>query len=416
MRNLLRRRDLLLSSLPLTLAACGASDKDASTVGTSTQEVELFSWWIAPSEADALDALIALHRQKYPNERVFNGAVESGAKAKEVLAERIAAKVPPDLYQENAYNLPVVREQNPGSLLTITELFDAEGLRDVLLPEVIDDVTIDGEIAAMPVNVHRENSLIYNQHLFEEQGLEVPTTLDEFFTVCDALKAAGITPLATSHTGWIQRILFNSLTAASMGAEAYRSYFLGESELDEPALREAIGLLDRVLTSYVNDSASDVEFGWTDCADLLFNGQAAMFIHGDWAKGYFTSNGWDPGTSFGVVGTPGAADLFLYGVDVLALLDGAKSPEAAQDFLRVVASKEGQVAFNKIKGSTPIRLDVDSDDLDVVAQATLKSLRDAKLRMLTRSKATWDAALEAFAASRDVDALIAAYRDNPPGA
>ena len=122
-----------------------------------------------------------------------------------------------------------------------------------------------------------------------------------------------------------------------------------------------------------------------------------------------------PGFDFGVVGMPGASDLFLYGVDVFAMLEGASDPEATRRFLETVGSTEGQIAFNRLKGSTPIRLDVASTELDPAGQATLEDLRNAKVRLLTRSRVTWDAALAAFAADRDADALVAVYLASPPG-
>jgi hypothetical protein len=43
-------------------------------------------------------------------------------------------------------------------------------------------------------------------------------------------------------------------------------------------------------------------------------------------------------------------------------------------------------------------------------------LRNAKLRMLTRSKPEWDAAFAAFATSRDKAALLSAFVTTPPDA
>ena len=415
MRKLSRRNIFRLGApLPLYLAGCAEEDTGEADAGTTTQQVELFSWWIAQSEADALEALIAVHTAAYPHQKIFNAALESGAKAKTILAQRLANDQPPDIYQENAYNIGAFLEKNPDGLVTLTEFFEEEGLMDVVVPEVIENVTFNGEISAMPVNIHRENALLYNKKIFDEQGLEVPTTLEELLTVCATLKAAGITPLATAHAGWILRIMFNALASASMGPAAFRAYFWGESELDEEAMRTAFRLLDDILTNYVNESASSEGFGWTQAAELLLTREAAMFIHGDWAKGYLQGLGLEPGEGFGVVGMPGAPDFFLYGVDVLALVSGGPEPEASKDFLRTVGSKAGQTAFNRLKGSSPIRLDTDPEELDSVARTTLEDLRNAKLRMLTRSKAAWDDGLAAFAVDRDQDALLAVYIDNPP--
>jgi glucose/mannose transport system substrate-binding protein len=417
MRKLLSRRHVFRLGAPLPLLLLGCANDDTSSADddkVAEVQVELFSWWIALSEADALQTLIDLHTAEYPKEKIVNAAVESGAKAKEILAQRLDADQPPDIYQENAYNIGAFLEKNPGGLVSLSDFFAAEGLLDVVVPEVIENVTFDGEIMAMPVNIHRENALIYNKKLFADLDLEVPKTLEELLAVCEALKAEGITPIAASHQGWILRMIFNALASASMGPAAYKGFFLGDDEIDEAAMRGAFDLLDDILTNYVNDSASDPDFGWTDAADLLLEEKAAMFIHGDWAKGYLQGLGWEPGVGFGVVGMPGASDFFLYGVDVFALLTGGPEPEASKHFLRTVASKAGQTAFNKLKGSSPIRFDVDADELDPVAQATLEDLKNAKLRMLTRSRAEWDMALAAFAVDRNQDALLAAYVDNPP--
>jgi len=417
MARKLTRRHIFQLGLPLPLVLAGCSDDDKSSPAAPAQTdrtVELFSWWIAPSEAEALNALIAVHNDTYPHDKIVNAAIESGAKAREVLAQRLADGEPPDLYQENAYYLPAVMKTNPKSVVPITALFTELGLFDTVVPEVIQDVTIDGEICSMPVNIHRENAVHYNKQIFEQQGIEIPTTLEELLAVCKQLKKAGITPFASSYKGWIQRMLFNGLAMASMGATAYKSYFSGKTDMDEEAMRKTIALLDDVLTNYVNDSATDVNFRWTDAADLVLNGEAAMFVHGDWAKGYFTQLGWEPGVKFGIFAMPGATDLFLYGVDVFAMVADGPHPEAAQAFLRTVASSEGQIAFNTLKGSTPIRLDTDTAQLDVVAQGTLRDLKEAKLRMLTRTRVEWDTAFEAFAVDRDADALLQAYIDYPP--
>lgn len=376
--------------------------------------MELLSWWVAASELDALDALLDVHRERYPNDRVRNTTYETGPEAQQRLYEQIAAHTPPDLYQENAYDLPQILVDEPGCLASLSDFFEEHGLAEAIVPEVLQAVTIDGVVRAMPVNIHRENALLYNKKVFDELGLSPPTTLDELLATCESLKAAGITPIATAYLGWIQRILFNGLSAARMGTSAFQAFLEGTGAIDEVALRKSIKLLDEVLTNYVNDSAADPDFGWTDAADLMSKGKAGMFIHGDWAKGYLVQLGAIPGFDFGVVGMPGASDLFLYGVDVFAMLEGAADPEPTRRFLETVGSKEGQIAFNKLKGSTPIRLDVDLDELDPAGRATLEDLRNAKVRLLTRSKPSWDDALAAFAIDRDADALVAAYVASPP--
>jgi glucose/mannose transport system substrate-binding protein len=406
----------LLASLSGILTACGSDDAAPSGPSNTTQDVkvELFSWWVGPGEAEALQAVIDLNKEHFPNERIYNAAAETRMDAKQLLADRIAAGDPPDLFQVNAHDLRAAVRDDAAALEPLDELFVEQGLMDSVVPEVIDDVTVDGHVYAMPVNIHRENALFYNKEIFARYDLEPPTSVAELLAVCDTLKENGVTPLATAYQGWIIRIMFNSLAMGSMGSQKFADQWSGKEPLDEQSLSDTIDLLDRVLTDYVNEDAGETDFGWTNAAQAVFDGDAAMFFHGDWAKGYFDQLGWTPDVDFGVVGAPGASDLFWYGVDTFTLPSGAKQEKAARDFLSTVASIDGQVAFNTIKGSTPMRLDVPAKQLDAMGQQVLLDLHDAKLRSLVHNRDAWDTALGEFAVSRDKSALLAAYHDNPP--
>ena len=100
------------------------------------------------------------------------------------------------------------------------------------------------------------------------------------------------------------------------------------------------------------DAASGAGHSWSSAAKDLYDGKAAMLLHGDWAKGYLVQLGWDPGFDFGVSGPPGASDLFVYGADTFALPTTAPHAVLGKDFWGVVASKQGQIEFNKHTGAT----------------------------------------------------------------
>jgi hypothetical protein len=79
-----------------------------------------------------------------------------------------------------------------------------------------------------------------------------------------------------------------------------------------------------------------------------------------------------------------------------------------------MGSTAGQVAFNKLKGSTPVRPDIPRDQLDSEGRATLDDLQNAKYRTLVVGKDAWDTAMLDFATTRDKDALFQVYVANPP--
>ncbi|MEO6599470.1 MAG: ABC transporter substrate-binding protein [Polyangiaceae bacterium] len=408
----------LFALAPLVgLTRCGTRpepDAGAALEPKSVKLVELFSWWTAPGEGEALQALIATHRQTHPHARLFNAAAASGSRAQALLAERLKGPHPPDLFQKNAHDVPEFLRENPGALEPLDELFHELQLEQVVYPEVLANLRLGGHYYSMPVNIHRENALFYNARLFAEHGLAPPSTFSELMQVCKKLKAAGVTPIATADQGWILRVMFNSIAMGKMGAAHFHAYFMGQLPADDAELRDAISTFGDILAQYTNVDAKEEDFGWTNAAQAVYNGDAAMFFHGDWAKGYFTQLGWVPGVDFGVVGAPGASEVFLYGVDVFAVPKGALNERGAREFLTTVASPAGQIAFNTIKGSSPIRRDIPSSALDTLGRATVADLQNAKIRMLIPSRPGWDEALQQFAKDGDVSAVMRTFIALPP--
>ena len=95
--------------------------------------------------------------------------------------------------------------------------FSDEPVLDTINPavqEILADLgNKEGEVNGLGY-VNNANGVIYNQAIFEEQGLEVPETWDEFIAVCDALQDAGIVPFyGTLADSWTGLPSFNALGA-----------------------------------------------------------------------------------------------------------------------------------------------------------------------------------------------------------
>lgn len=420
------RSSLGCLGLAVLLAGCSSSEGDAPADGGSpgqqTVKVEVFSWWTAPGEVQALQSLIDLNKENYPNARIFNAAtdpavVSGGTEAKEVLQQRLQDGDPPDSFQTNAYELARgYLAESPDLLEPLDELFQEGKLASDVWPELLADLTFDGHVIAVPVNMHRENSLFYNMSVFTEHGLEPPTTMSEFLSVCAKLKKEGVTPLAISTSqAWIINKVFVALALGSLGQDKFVSYFIDKQPIKDEDMAPVVALLDQVLTDYIDvELAAGGTYGWTQAADSLHAGDAAMFIHGDWAKGYFTEIGWTPNTDFGVVATPDSEGVFLYGADVFALPRGAKHPEDAMNWLRTIASADGQIAFNEAKGSVPVRASLSNKGLDSMAVSTYAELKNATARLkVVGLPQQWDDGLALLAKDHDQAALLKTFHDYP---
>jgi raffinose/stachyose/melibiose transport system substrate-binding protein len=136
--------------------------------------------------------------------------------------------------------------------------------------------------------VNNANGVIYNTAIFEEQGLDVPETWDEFIAVCDALVAAGITPfygtLADSWTGMPSWNALGAYPAQDGFFDKMRAQ--GEDVGPDSAVsfeKDFAGMMDQQYTlfSYMQEGYRGRTY---DDGNAAFaNGEVAMLLQGIWA-------------------------------------------------------------------------------------------------------------------------------------
>jgi glucose/mannose transport system substrate-binding protein len=399
-------------SRPLPAADGGRLDGRAAAPA-----LELFTWWVAPGEVEALTALERAYEHAHPGAHIDKFTDASSANWESMLAKGI--DVPRwDVAQISAAGIPVFLDHHPGTLAPVDDIYDEPSLAAAVIPEIRAAATQDGHALGVVTGVHRNNAFIYNIQVLNDHQLQPPRTIAEFLAVCAKLKAAGITPVATTLDAWILRFLYLDLLSGVVGAEAFGDFVTHKIPVSDPEMQEGIeeatGVFVKVMTEYVDLPAMRKKgFEWTKAADALYDGSAAMFFLGDWLKGYLVHRGWDPNVDFGVSGPPGAFDVFVYGADTFALPALAPHPQAAHDFLAVVASKEAQVAFNKQKGSTPMRTDVRAL-LDKPGRQNLDDLVDARVRLPGFDNAQMDQAMAAYVSTGDREALLRSLRTIAP--
>lgn len=340
-----------------TAPAAGGSDIEGV--------VEVFSWWVGPGEADGLNAMVEVFNQMYPNITFENAAVAGGAgtNARAVLATRLSANDPPDSWQAHAGQEIIGTYVAANQVAPLDDFFAEQGLNDVLpeslLPLISDE---NGSPYSVPVNIHRSNVMWYNPQVLEDAGVTaIPTTYEEFFAACDLIVAAGLDCLALGPQ-WTAMHLFENVLLGTLGVEAYNGLWTGETDWASAEVTEAINNFTRTLEYANSDHASLSD--WQPAAMLVVNGDAAFNIMGDWAYGYFANpapNGLalTPGEDFDWAPPPGTDGVFMFLADSFVLPTNAKNEEATLAWLTVSASREGQEAFNPLKGSICARTDCD---------------------------------------------------------
>jgi glucose/mannose transport system substrate-binding protein len=354
------------------IVGCGGDDDEAEPTSPAAAlggELEIFSWWTTGGEAAGLEALFDLYPDACsPDVTIVNATVAGGAgfNARQVLTTRMLGGDPPGSFQVHMGHELTDTWVTTDYMEPLDFLFDEQEWNDIFPEGVLDIVSYEGAPYSVPVNIHRANVLWYNKAVFEANNLEPPTTFDEFFEVADALDAAGVTPLALGDNGiWTSVQLMETVLVGSLGADGYRGLWTGDTDWKGADVTAALETFKRML-SYVNSDHSALS--WDQANDLVISGDAAMTIMGDWAHGdnvakEFADSGWLP--------TPNSEGIYDALSDTFGLPKDAPNRDAVVCWLKVVGSKEGQEAFNTLKGSICARQDCDREKFDEYLQSAM---------------------------------------------
>jgi len=397
---------------------------EGTSAGTVAGSVEVFSWWTGGGEAAGLEAMMKVFNAKYPDVEFVNAAVAGGAgtNARAVLATRLQAGDPPDSWQGHAGQELIGTYVAGSQIEPLNDLYEAEGWIDIMPETLIPLISQNGNIYSVPVNIHRANVLWYNPAVLEANGVEVPTTMDEWFAAMNTLQAAGVQPLALGEQ-WTKMHLLETVLLGTLGADAYNGLWDGTTDWGSPEVKIALENYTNALAYANSDSAS---LSWQDAAKLVIDGDAAFNVMGDWAEGYFRELGKAPNTDYGWAATPGSDGVFQFLSDSFVLAVGAPDPAAATAWLTVAGSKEGQEAFNPVKGSICARTDCDKSLFGEYLQSAMDDWStNTVVGSLTHGvvandswKTEIDTALGLFIADSNVDgfqtALVAACATSGP--
>lgn len=354
---------LVLVSCQTNAAEETAPPEEEETEGPEEAEetqLEIFSWWTAGGEAEGLNAMFDVYSEMYPDVEIINATVAGGAgtNAKAVLATRLQGGDPPDSFQVHA-GLEILKYDPNTFLQPIDDLFDPA----VFPADLLELLEYDGHYWSMPVNIHRSNVLWYNTGVFEENDIEVPTSMEAFFEVSQTLQDAGIIPVAMgTKDGWEAAHVFEGILAANLGDADYRGLWTGDTPWSDERVTQSLEDFQTMM-GYVNEDHPALT--WDGAGEYILEDQAAMMIMGDWAAGWFASKNY---ADFGWSATPGSDGIFVALSDSFALPQNAPNEENAMQWLEVAGSKEGQEAFNPKKGSICARTDCDNAAFEVVPE------------------------------------------------
>ena len=348
-----------LQELCVESGICGEGvtvEEEPETLAPSG-DLEIFSWW-AGDEGPALEALINLYGEKYPDVEVINATVAggSGVNAKAVLKTRLLGGDPPDTFQVHAGQELIGTWVTEGTMEDLTFLYEENGWFEKYPQGLIDLLSTEDGIWSVPVNIHRSNVLWFIPENLEGWGVEVPATWDDFLTICPTLQDQGVVPLSLG-ANWTHNHLWESVAIAELGVDGWNALWTGEKAWTDDDVVAAWETFGQILDCTNEDATT---LSWQQASDMVINGEAAFNEMGDWANGYFeTTKELVPNEDYAWVAAPGTEGVFVALSDSFGLPKGAPNREAVLAWLSLMGSVEGQDAFNPLKGSIAAHMDSD---------------------------------------------------------
>lgn len=341
----LSRSFLLIAGMWLLLQPVGTAQEQK-------QSLNVLHWWTSTSEQRAADELRThlINAGVLWNDAAIPGG--GGMAAIKVLKSRLLMGDPPDVAQLIGSSLADWADR--GLVLPLTVVAGRQNWSQALFPTVDALVRYKDEVIAAPLGIHRINTLFYNRRVFEKLKLKPPRTWSEFDAATRVLNAAGIRSLAWSDEAWQVATVFESLLLSEVGPTLYLELITQRKSAAwlDPKVEAALRRL-RLLRKRTGERS------WTSSARDLMSGSAAMMIMGDWVNGELKAWGADPQTDFACVAVPGTSHMHLYSVDTLAMLVNPRHHVALQEKMaETLHSRAVQLAYNRIKGSVPVRKDL----------------------------------------------------------
>lgn len=246
----------------------------------------------------------------------------------EILTTGIATGEAPDVFFISPGDWR--RYAESGLALPLEEYFPDYLVED-LLPASLEAVTLDGHIYSVPFEMEPV-ALWYNKAMFEEAGLEPPTTWDELLAAAEQLTTEeryGI--LIPTNPDYYENFVFYPFLWMA-GGEVVNQDFT-QALVNTP---EAARALDLWGTLIREGYAAPTSLGADPVDERFPTEQAAMFVSGYWVYGWLTANYPDFVENVGVVPIPAPDEgdelITVYGGWTVMVYAGTEHPEEAAEF------------------------------------------------------------------------------------
>jgi len=239
-------------------------------------------------------------------------------------------------------------------------------------------LTLDGRQWGVPYSYYQWG-IYFRRDIFEELGLEVPTTWEQELANCQVILESGRkcytigTRFLWTAGGW-----FDYINLRTHGYDFHMALTAGEIPWTDERVRQTFAnwrqLID--MGAFIDDHTA---YTWQEAQPFMVNGEAAAYLMGNFLVAPLREAGLTDAQlgfyQFPEI-TPGIPMAEDAPTDTLHIPSGAQNKDNARAFLLYVASAENQTIVNEVLGQLPINRNSSVAD-DYFIQAGFEMLSNA---------------------------------------
>jgi raffinose/stachyose/melibiose transport system substrate-binding protein len=344
-------------ALVSTLAAC-SSDNTSSNSGSDNFTIRVAMGSTGKAVDSIFTTLKTEYEAMYPGRTVEIIIQEDDTYETIGLNNLLTSRDAPDVYFERP-GARLATKVDDGFGADISDAVATTPFTSRFDPGAYSGMVIDGKTYMVPWSGDVTNVFWYNEAIFTANNLTPPTTWAEFMTLCQTLKAAGITPLIDGNKDkWPVGSIASHLAERAVGNDAYVAAIMGDQPMNSPEMVTAFGYLQELADNgYINESVNALPDDQATAQFLL--GDAAMIGIGSWLVSDQISQAPDLKLGyFNMPQIPGAGNQdSVLGVSTGFMVNAeSQHISAGTDFLALMSTPETSKLFAKA-GLTPLTID-----------------------------------------------------------
>ncbi|MDF2512670.1 MAG: transporter substrate-binding protein [Herbinix sp.] len=285
----------------------------------------------------------------------------------DIIRPQIVAGNAPDFISDNdnAQDGVILSMIKENALLEISDVFEGQNyagtgtlkddIKDGLLQSAKCAPYGDSKIYLAPFNTGPQG-LIYNKTYFDQKGLQVPKTWDDFFALGEKAKADGraLFTYQGIYPGYLEEMLWPAIANAG-GMEALSKIFkYEEGSFNNETVLSVLRNMQKIgADGYLLEGT--VGMNHTESQSEMMLGKSLFITNGTWMESEMADAPREDGFEFAMAAMPTTAtdgtQYVLDSCEQFSIPKAAKNPELAKEFLRFLYSDESVALFAQNSGS-----------------------------------------------------------------